>query len=248
MPRKQKFTSETEQYTLPRKLRVLIQGKNAAGEAVSRKALADYLGVSPQSIGYYLTGQSEPTLPAIVRIAEYFGVSTDFLLTETPVKTSNPSVQAAIKLTGLSEKAIGNLTAMQEKRLAGINMLLEEECTSNLPEDLDGGLLNKIVRYLHRKPTSQTVVIDNRGEVRIIPFDVFDKGQLEDQLKERLEAQRIEDKADFLAGIFRAVLGDTSGNALEVEAIIDRVQLDEITETLKQLRATVQEETSGEYH
>lgn len=47
---------------------------------ISQATLAKEIGVSSGIICLWETDRSEPTAPNIVKIADFFGVSTDFLL------------------------------------------------------------------------------------------------------------------------------------------------------------------------
>lgn len=47
---------------------------------ISYKKLSLAIGVSHQSVSNYVNGKAEPTLNNLCKIADYFGVSTDFLL------------------------------------------------------------------------------------------------------------------------------------------------------------------------
>ena len=49
-------------------------------KGISQAKLAKELGVSFAVVCYWETDRSEPTAPNIVKIAEFFNVSTDFLL------------------------------------------------------------------------------------------------------------------------------------------------------------------------
>lgn len=48
---------------------------------LSQKALADALEVSPSAVGMYEQGRRTPAMETLMRMAELFGVSMDFLLT-----------------------------------------------------------------------------------------------------------------------------------------------------------------------
>ena len=52
---------------------------------ITQKALADQLGISRGAINTYVCGKNEPCLQYLVAIAQYFGVSTDYLLGNTTV-------------------------------------------------------------------------------------------------------------------------------------------------------------------
>ena len=49
-------------------------------KGVGQNKLADDLGLSNASISYRENGKQEPTASAIVKLAGYFDVSTDYLL------------------------------------------------------------------------------------------------------------------------------------------------------------------------
>jgi plasmid maintenance system antidote protein VapI len=52
--------------------------------------LAVIIEVSPRSLQYYLKGQHELPIPVLIKIADYFNVSTDYLLNRTNNKTVRP--------------------------------------------------------------------------------------------------------------------------------------------------------------
>lgn len=47
---------------------------------ISRRVLSELCGLSKNMIAIYERGEMEPTASAVVQIADYFGVSTDYLL------------------------------------------------------------------------------------------------------------------------------------------------------------------------
>ena len=49
----------------------------------SRKDIAGYLGVSLASISYYETGVNYPTVESLLKLADLFEVSVDYLLGRT---------------------------------------------------------------------------------------------------------------------------------------------------------------------
>lgn len=59
----------------PRRLRILRERRG-----ISRRVLADFCRLSKSAIARYERGEREPTASAICRIADYFVVSTDYLL------------------------------------------------------------------------------------------------------------------------------------------------------------------------
>lgn len=54
-----------------------------------QKQLADLLGTTVRAIAYYETGEREPNIAGLIALADFFGVSVDYLLgrTDQPGKT-----------------------------------------------------------------------------------------------------------------------------------------------------------------
>lgn len=124
MARKTETAAITEREIFPTKLRSLFQDSGK-----SRAELADYLGVTTSSIGYYATGQSKPSLDAVAKIAEFFHVSTDYLLTGTEIKTADIDKRGVCKYLGLSEEAVDalHMTADKAARITAIDFLVRDE-------------------------------------------------------------------------------------------------------------------------
>ena len=54
--------------------------------AVSQKQLADAIGVSQQSINKYENHNIEPDIDTLIRIADYFDTSVDYLIGHTAIR------------------------------------------------------------------------------------------------------------------------------------------------------------------
>ena len=70
-----------------------------AEAGMTRKALADKVGVNPQTIGFLERGDYKPSLELAMRVAEVFGVPVELLFSFRPF----PSV--AETLLGQGDKA-----------------------------------------------------------------------------------------------------------------------------------------------
>ncbi len=98
-----KSVLETEQEALPQRLREIMLVKR-----VSHDALAKYLGVSRQAVGQYTQGRSAPDWKTIVKMAQFFGVTTDYLLGMESEQSHD--LHFICYYTGLSEEAIKNIS------------------------------------------------------------------------------------------------------------------------------------------
>lgn len=57
------------------KLRLLIEERN-----LTQKRVANDLNIAPSTMGGYVQGSSEPDFETLKRLAQYFDVTTDYLL------------------------------------------------------------------------------------------------------------------------------------------------------------------------
>ena len=76
--------------------------------------LAEITGKTRQTISQYVNGVSEPGYDTLVKIADHFNVSLDYLLGRSKARTQDNSIQAACDTTGLSEKSIYRLRNFME--------------------------------------------------------------------------------------------------------------------------------------
>lgn len=49
-------------------------------QGISQRELGKKFGVCNQTVSFWENGQREPDLDSLVKLAEYFGVTTDYLL------------------------------------------------------------------------------------------------------------------------------------------------------------------------
>lgn len=80
--------------------------KRLDGLITDVNALKNYLGISAQAINQYRLGISRPSIENLCKIADYYNVTTDYLLGRTEVKTIDENIITAAKTTGLTENAL----------------------------------------------------------------------------------------------------------------------------------------------
>ena len=80
-----------------------------AEKGVSQEALSKVLGVSKSTIGLWENGDTLPDAKAVFDLADYYEVSTDYLVRKTEIKSTEMSLKSVCNYTGLSEKAIRQL-------------------------------------------------------------------------------------------------------------------------------------------
>lgn len=81
--------------------------------------IAKALGIGNSSYTMYENDQREPNYTLLCKIAEFYGVSTDYLLGRTECKSPDVEVQAACERYGLSERALDILKFSNEMKEEG---------------------------------------------------------------------------------------------------------------------------------
>ena len=74
--------------------------------AVTQDVLAKAIGKTRQTVSQYANGISEPSYEALIKIANFFNVSVDYLLGITDISSQNQSIRSTAEFTGLSQKAV----------------------------------------------------------------------------------------------------------------------------------------------
>ena len=104
------------------------------GKGFTMEKMADELGISSGSISNYENGQRLPDIEIAAKIADYFGVSIDYLIGRTDTKTVNEDMQRVCKVTGLSEMSVKSLKEIKK------GLLLSDERILNVFETIINSL------------------------------------------------------------------------------------------------------------
>lgn len=140
MPRKRKEQNENFYKALPNAMRNLMEEQKR-----TQNELADYLGKTRQAISYYCDGSSSPDWETLAKIADFFHVSTDYLVG----RTNDPNMfPAAADDLGLSAKAIDYIRGYsnpkhsdQENLKSFFELVKPNECLEGLSMLIESGRL-----------------------------------------------------------------------------------------------------------
>lgn len=107
---------------------------------LSQDDLAAALGISKGALSYYENMQRVPDIVTLDSIAEYFKVTTDYLLGRTEAKTTDPNLREFCDYTGLSLKSVEFLHEQTETRtdlhIKAFNTLFESDESDNFVNQL----------------------------------------------------------------------------------------------------------------
>ena len=91
---------------LSKRLEILIERKKDEDYQNSIPKQADGMGIPYPTFVKYINGKAECPATNVIKIARYYGVSTDYLLGNSPNPTTDEKLQGVCKFTGLSEKSV----------------------------------------------------------------------------------------------------------------------------------------------
>lgn len=105
----------------PERLSELMKERN-----VTQEELAHELGIKRQTVSLYKNGQSTPDAAQLKNISLFFGVSSDWLLGLSDVKSCDMDIRAICEKTGLSEKAVSIISQeLNFSECSGCNSLAD---------------------------------------------------------------------------------------------------------------------------
>ncbi len=71
---------------------------------ISRKELAAYLNISFSTLGMYEQGRREPNIDMLIKLADYFNVSLDFLVGRSADNEERKNMLEALRLKNKIDK------------------------------------------------------------------------------------------------------------------------------------------------
>ena len=98
----EKETAVVDNRKFEKRLRELRGEKNLA-------EVADAIGISRVSLGYYEQGKRHPDAEILTKLAIYYGVSLDYLVGISDVKSQSAELKLLCHILGLSELAVTRL-------------------------------------------------------------------------------------------------------------------------------------------
>lgn len=189
-------------------------------KGVKQNEIAELLNVKRATVANYETGKRAPDYETIIKLADYYSVSCDYILRGVTSEFANIH-----STTGLSGRAIEILQDMNEVENVNyirlINYLLEETNFKKYDEEsyrIEQSLIYKLIQYIsYASPkNNKEYVVTSEGNV--IPKDNLDGSDLQ------------------------FVLDDSFSDELtlrlfNVNALLETYYLDELTKQIKRTKS-----------
>lgn len=106
------------------KIKELRNNKN-----ITQNQLANAIGISKYAIAKYETGEREPSLDIVVKIANYFNVSTDYLLGNSEIENIDKYINNFKEYQEPIIKIIENVCSIADKKtkkIESVKVILSE--------------------------------------------------------------------------------------------------------------------------
>lgn len=94
-------------------------------KGITVRSLAKDLNVSVGVLSDWQNGNKTPRGDSIMKLAEYFGVTADYLLGLTDASVMDTDIRISCDTTGLSEKAVKILSGMEKSDVEKLSKLIE---------------------------------------------------------------------------------------------------------------------------
>ena len=92
--------------------------------SISQKAVADAIGVSQQSVNKYENHNIEPDIETLIRIADFFETSVDYLIGHTSVRRRIEEVHM-YELNDRESKVMEQYRSLTSKQKACVNVVMD---------------------------------------------------------------------------------------------------------------------------
>lgn len=92
--------------------------------SISQKTLADAIGVSQQSVNKYENHNIEPDIETLIRIADFFETSVDYLIGHTSVRRKIEEVHI-FELNDRESKVMEQYRSLTSKQKACVDVVMD---------------------------------------------------------------------------------------------------------------------------
>lgn len=132
---------------------LLLKLREEHGE--SQQELADYIGITRQSLSRYELGERTANIDILRKIVQHYNVSADYLIGLQETKTKNKDITFICEYTGLSEASVWQLKINSgnpiKSYFSEITNWLIEEC-----------FLTEIVENLYNLKNKSSIFMDGK--------------------------------------------------------------------------------------
>lgn len=99
------------------------------GKEIKQDELAKILSISPSAVGMYERDEREPNDEITLKLANFFGVTTDYLLGKTDIRDTGEQIDDALNeaMIGMSKEEYNELTETQKKQIRDFALFVKNQ-------------------------------------------------------------------------------------------------------------------------
>ena len=195
---------------------------------MSNTEFADFLGMSRQTVGFYLNGNRVPDIIGLEQISSKCNVSADWLLGLSAVKSLDTDCKSVCNYTGLSEESVFKLNEVSKQKngpniismffdrlLSGAIFRFQNDAIHYAAIVLQGGEKRKRPGQEHRNKEILQGIDSTLEEVKV-------RGQIVEVLAD--DAMRVyrDSATRKIEGVSRVVIDDYAKKLVEYMSAEDR--------------------------
>ena len=96
---------------------------------LTQEELAKKIGYTRTAVSAWEIGRNEPSNADTIKLAEYFNVSTDYLLGKTDIKNPGKQIDDVLNeaMIGMSKEEYGKLTETQKKQIRDFAIFVKNQ-------------------------------------------------------------------------------------------------------------------------
>lgn len=170
-----------------------------------QKDLAKHLGVTDNTVSYYVNGARMPNVEQIIKIAEYFDTTTDYLLGVSNLKTADTDLKAVCEYTGLSVEAVSkirDIKASDGTHMQTLNAFLSDIGLTVLLINIEHYILGKMqfFKYVnkHHEVLTKELHISKERMYKLIHTNPAAESKINGVLRIILETGYPEDYGEYI--------------------------------------------------
>ena len=91
--------------------------------------IAKIVGKKDRIIGFYETGERDPSTETVLKLAEFFNVSTDYLLGKSDIRNPGQQIDGVLNeaMIGMSKEEYDILTETQKKQIRDFALFVKNQ-------------------------------------------------------------------------------------------------------------------------
>ena len=100
---------------------------------LTQETFAEKIGYTRTAVSAWEIGRNEPSNADTVKIADFFGVSTDYLLGKSDIRTPNNKIDNVLNeaMIGMSREEYEKLTETQKKQIRDFALFVKKQSEEN---------------------------------------------------------------------------------------------------------------------